>query len=551
MDRPMDYAKLSKADLIRRLQALEPAVPMDTQRLLHDLQVHQAELEAQNEELRQAQQALEESHNRYAELYDFAPIGYLSMDDAGTVVQINLTGAAMLGAERARIQGTPFRSYLAGRHVLAFREYLDSVFSNTARVRHTTTITRRDGSLVDVRMESVLAYYDGQVYCLSALIDISEQLQLEARLREQTRQLLEADRRKDDFLSTLAHELRNPLAPIHNAVQIMRARSDAKTAGWGLDLIARQLEHLKRLVDDLLDVERLVHGKVRFEKKPLDLVALVSQTIANSGAAHTLRQRLSALLPGEPVMVYADAVRLTQVIENLLTNAAYSTARHGAVTVSVTRERGEALLKVSDTGMGIQPDKLPHIFEPFVQGDPEHGGLGLGLTLVQQLVQEHGGTVSVESAGQDMGCTFSVRLPLFGRGKRDAEERPVSPTPTTDIQRRVLIVEDNRDIADSLTLLLSSMGHTVKTVYDGETALISAPEFDPEIVFVDLALPGIDGFEVATRLRAADGERHRTLVAFTGFGGEDVDRRVRAAGFDVHLMKPGNSRTLATILARG
>ena len=546
----MDYVRLTKAELIRRLQALEPAASMDAQRLLHDLQVHQAELEAQNEELRQAQQALEESRNRYAELYDFAPIGYLAFDDDGTIVQVNLTGAAMLGAERARIQGTTFRSYLAGRHVPAFREYLDNVFSNTGRARHTTIITRRDGSIVDVRMESVLAYYDGRVYCLSALIDISEQLQLEARLREQTRQLLELDRRKDDFLSTLAHELRNPLAPIHNAVQIMRARSDAETTEWGLDLITRQLEHLKRLVDDLLDVERLVHGKIRFEKKPLDLVALVSQTIANSGAANTLRQRLSALLPGEPVMVYADAVRLTQVIENLLSNAAYSTARRGTVTISVTRDRGEALLKVSDTGMGIHSDMLPHIFEPFVQGDPDHGGLGLGLALVQRLVQEHGGTISAESAGQDMGCTFSVRLPLFGRGKRDSEERPVLPTPIVDVQRRVLVVEDNRDIADSLTLLLQNMGHTVKTVYDGETALLSAPDFDPEIVFVDLALPGIDGFEVASRLRAADGERRRTLVAFTGFGGEDVDRRVRAAGFDVHVMKPGNSRTLEKILAR-
>ena len=546
----MDYAKLSKAELIRRLQTLDPAALMDAQRLLHDLQVHQAELEAQNEELRQAQQALEESRNRYAELYDFAPIGYLAMDDQGAIVQINLTGAAMLGAERARIEGTTFRSYLAGRHVPAFREYLDNVFANTGRMRHTTIITRRDGSIVDVRMESVLAYYDGRVYCLSALIDISEQLQLEARLREQTRQLLDLDRRKDDFLSTLAHELRNPLAPIHNAVQIMRVRSDAETAEWGLDLITRQLEHLKRLIDDLLDVERLVHGKIRFEKKPLDLVALVGQTIENSGAAHTLQQRLSALLPGDPVLVYADTVRLTQVIENLLTNAAYSTARHGTVTISVTRERGEAVLKVSDTGMGIHSDMLPHIFEPFVQGDPAHGGLGLGLALVQQLVQEHGGTVSAESAGRDMGCTLSVRLPLFGRGQHDTDVRAEKPSPANGAHRRVLVVEDNRDIADSLTLLLSNMGHTVKTVYDGETALISVPEFDPEIVFVDLALPGIDGFEVASRLRAGERERRRTLVAFTGFGGEDVDRRVRAVGFDVHLMKPGNPEALADILGR-
>lgn len=546
----MDYAKLKKAELIRRLKAMEPAAQIDAQRLLHDLQVHQAELEAQNDELRKAQQALEESRNRYAELYDFAPIGYLAMDDRGTIAQINLTGAAMLGAERAKIQGKSFRSYLAGGYVRVFTEYLDNVFANAGRVRHTTIITRQDGSIVDVRMESVLAYYDGQVFCLSALIDISEQLQLEARLREQAQTLVELDRRKDDFLATLAHELRNPLAPIHNAVQLMRARPDPKTAEWGIDLITRQLEHLTRLIDDLLDVERLVHGKIHFEKKPLDLVALVSQTIENSGAAQTLQQRLRALLPEEPVMVHGDAIRLTQVIENLLSNAAYSTARHGTVTVSVTRERGEVLLKISDTGVGIQSDMLPHIFEPFVQDDPGHGGLGLGLALVQQLVQEHDGTVFAESAGRDMGCTFSVRLPLFGDTGLDANARATPPALTGNSRRRVLVVEDNRDIADSLTVVLSDMGHAVRTAYDGESAVAIAPEFEPDIAFVDLSLPGIDGFEVATRLRTTFNGRPLILVAFTGFGGDEVGKRVRDSGFDAHLLKPGSAEALAGLLAR-
>lgn len=546
----MEYDKLSKAELIRRLQELEQAAPGDAQRLLHDLQVHQIELEAQNVELREAQQQLEESRERYVELYDFAPVGYVTLDDGGVILQINLTGAAMLGMERGKLQGSPFRSHLAARQAPVFREYLDRVFGEgTERHRHTACLTRRDGAIVNVRIESVLAYYDSKVCCLSALIDISEQLQLEARLRDHTQQLLEADKRKDHFLAMLAHELRNPLAPIQNAVQVMRLRAakDPATVDWALDLISRQLNHLTRLVDDLLDVERLVHGKIRFEKKAVDLVALVNQTIENNTSAQTLHRRLSVLLPAESVTVNADATRLTQVIENLLVNAAHGTAGSGGVTVSVVREGGEAKLKIADTGIGIDPGILPHIFEPFVQGDPARGGLGLGLALVQQLVREHGGSVSAESAGHGRGSTFTVRLPIFGESPQTLAG--ASARVGKDGQRRVLVVEDNRDIAESLTALLNGMGHAVETVYDGESALVAAPNFDPDIVFVDLALPGIDGFEVARRLRAAPTGRPMTLVAFTGFGGDDVNQRVRAAGFDAHLLKPGTIQALAGVLA--
>lgn len=547
----MDYDKLTKAELIRRLKASQRSASTDTQQLLHDLQVHQVELEAQNEELRGAQAKLEESRDRYAELYDFAPVGYVTLDEHGTIVQINLTGAAMLGVERGRVQGTLFRSYLAGRQVPAFGDYLDRVFSSTDRQRHTACLTRRDGGIVDVRIESVLAYHDGKIYCQSALIDISEQLQLEARLREQAHQLLELDRRKDDFLAMLGHELRNPLVPIQNAVQILRVRgvTDPATVAWALDLIGRQLAHLRRLVDDLLDVERLVHGKIRFEKKPLDLVALVRQSIETSDP-HAAHQRLSAMLPSEPVTVYGDATRLTQVIDNLLTNAKLSTADGGAISVRVLREDGEAVLQVTDTGSGIEAEMLPHIFEPFVQGDPGRGGLGLGLTLAQQLVHEHGGTVTADSAGPGQGSTFTVCLPMFGETAPQTLPLAAARTRHDHDGRRVLIVEDNRDVAASLTALLDSMGHAVKTTYDGESAVAMAPEFDPEVAFVDLALPGIDGFEVASRLRASRAGRSLILVAFTGFGGDDVGKRVRDAGFDAYLLKPGSPEALAGIFAR-
>ena len=547
----MDYDKLTKAELIRRLKVSNQAASTEAQQLLLDLQTHQVELEAQNEELRAAQAKLEESRDRYAELYDFAPVGYVTLDDQGVIVQINLTGAAMLGVERARLQGNPFRSYLAGRQGPAVREYLDRVFSSTERQRHTACITRRDGSIVDVRIESVLAYYDGKVYCQSALIDISEQLQLEARLREQAHQLVELDRRKDDFLAMLAHELRNPLAPVRNAVQILRVRGvdDAATVTWALDLMDRQIAHLARLVDDLLDVERLVHGKIRFDKKPLDLVALVNQSI-ETRKHDAVPARVSAMLPAEPVMVYGDATRLTQVVDNLLANATFSTGQSGAVRVHVRREDGEAVVQVADTGSGIDPDKLPHIFEPFVQGDPAHGGLGLGLTLVQQLVNEHDGTVTAESAGPGRGSAFTVRLPTFGESSAPALAVTAARTRRDNDGRRVLVVEDNRDVAASLTALLDGMGHAVKTAYDGETALVIAPEFEPDIAFVDLSLPGIDGFEVATRLRASCNGRPLMLVAFTGFGGDEVGKRVRDTGFDAHLLKPGSAEALAGILAR-
>jgi len=546
----MDYDKLSKAELIKRLATFEKVAPStEARRLLHELQVHQAELEAQNVELRETQQRLEESRDLYAELYDFAPVGYVTFNDRGHIGQINLTGAAMLGAERKHLADNPFTVYLVREHIQSFSRYLRQVFDSGERLSHVTKIRRRDGTVLDVRLESVIAGEPS--VCRSIMIDITQQNRLEGRLREQSEQLVQADRRKDEFLAMLAHELRNPLAPIHNAVEVVRRQTvpDPQLLDWALRLISRQLGHITRLVDDLLDVERLTHGKIKFDKKPVELGQIVNQGIESlAPAVYAARPRLTLTPSNKPLWVRGDPTRLVQVVENLLMNAAHCTDDGGNISVSITRDDADAVIRVADTGMGITPEKLLRIFDPFFQDDPARGGLGLGLTVVKKLVVEHDGTVHAESAGVGKGSSFIVRLPLIDDPADvvapavEKTSRPAGPP------RRILVVDDNHDVAESLSALLDGMGHKVQTVFDGETALAAVSGFHPDVIIVDLSLPGIDGYEVATRLRRDHPANDFTMVAFTGFGGTDVSRRVYAAGFDAHLLKPGTIEALEKIL---
>lgn len=546
----MDYEKLSKAELIRRLMTFEKLAPStEARRLLHELQVHQAELEAQNVELREAQQRLEESRDRYAELYDFAPVGYVTFNGRGHIGQINLTGAAMLDVERQHLANGPFTLYLVPAHIQPFLRYLREVFDSGERLSHVTQIERRDGAVLDLRLESVIAGEPS--VCRSIMIDITQQHRLEGRLREQSEQLVHADRRKDEFLAMLAHELRNPLAPIHNAVEVLRRQMvpDPKLVDWAVRVIARQLTHLTRLVDDLLDVERMTLGKIKFDRRTVELGQIVEQAIESTAPSiQTARQRVNLTPSDKPLWVYADPMRLIQVVENLLMNAAHCTEAGGNVSVRIGSSGNHAVICVADTGMGIAPEKLPHIFDAFFQGDPARGGLGLGLTVVKKLVGEHGGTVSAESGGIGKGSAFTVRLPLALEPAAVSAPQPQKKSQPAANPRRVLVVDDNRDVAESLSALLSGMGHQVHTTFDGESALDAVPGFHPEVIIVDLSLPGIDGYEVATRLRREHPRDGFTVIAFTGFGGADVGRRARAAGFDAHLLKPGSVEDLEHIL---
>ncbi len=363
-----------------------------------------------------------------------------------------------------------------------------------------------------------------------------------ARVEEQLR---EADRRKDDFLAMLAHELRNPLAPMLTAVQLMERK---QRAGVGTErereVVERQVHHMRRLVDDLLDVSRVTRGKIQLRKHPVDLVGSVGRAVeAARPFADSREHTLRVELPDGPVWTEADPVRLVQVLTNLLHNAAKYSESGGRITLTLACEAGEAVVRVADTGMGIPAEALPHLFEPFMQVartlDRAQGGLGLGLTLVKQLVELHGGRVEASSEGVGRGSVFTVRLPLL-----PAERVPVVPVEAPAGRqmpgegRRVLVVDDNVDAAELLGEVLEMDGHQVTVVHDGMAALAHMGAEDPEVIFLDIGLPGMDGYEVARRIRERSGGTGPRLVAVTGYGQASDRQRSREAGFDAHLVKP-------------
>jgi len=386
----------------------------------------------------------------------------------------------------------------------------------------------------------------GQLYVIR---NISDRVAAEQALQA-------ADRQKDEFLATLAHELRNPLAPIRNALEIMRRDPAGDAQGHARRIIERQLGHLVHLVDDLLDVSRISQGKVQLRVERADLNQAVHAALETTrpvvqSAGHTLDVRLP---PPATLMVDADVTRLSQVIANLLNNAAKYTPEGGRIVVSATREGDQAVLTVSDSGVGIPVDFIPRVFDLFAQVDSSmaraQGGLGIGLALVKRLVDLHGGTVQARSEGVNQGSEFTVRLPL-SRGtaepRRGAVEQPLPATPAADV--RVLIVDDNVDGAQTLAEVLMLEGHATQTAYDGAQALSAVQSFRPRVVILDIGLPDMSGHEVARRIRMQPGGDAVTLIALSGWG-QDEDRRKSAdAGFDLHLVKPVDFQALMAAVA--
>jgi signal transduction histidine kinase/DNA-binding response OmpR family regulator len=370
------------------------------------------------------------------------------------------------------------------------------------------------------------------------------------------RDVQEADRRKNEFLSMLAHELRNPLAPIRNATQILRLRlPDEPDLLAVRDIIDRQVEHLVRLVDDLLDISRITRGKIRLLLEPVDIASIVARALETSRPVIDERHHgLTVSLPQEPLRVHADLVRLAQVLSNLLNNAAKYTEDGGTITLTVREEDGEAVVRVRDTGMGIPAETLPHVFDLFVQAerslDRSQGGLGVGLTLVRGLVEMHGGRVEAASDGPGRGSEFTVRLPALDMARiARPSANGNSQFPVGGARRRVLLVDDNADGAESLAMLLRISGHEVHVSHDGPAALAVTESFRPDVVFLDIGLPGMDGYEVARRLRELPGINKLILVALTGYGREEDQRRAHEAGFDYHLVKPADPSALEALFA--
>ncbi len=380
-------------------------------------------------------------------------------------------------------------------------------------------------------------------------------LQKEVVERARAEQALqEAGRNKDEFLAMLAHELRNPLAPIHNALQLMRMQASGAQSQWAQDVIARQLAYLTRLVDDLLDVSRITRGKITLAREPLEIGTLIAR--ARETVEPLVQERGHTLIvqvPPEPLVVDGDPTRLTQALGNVLGNAAKYTDRGGRIELTCLRQGGEVEIRVRDNGIGIPAELLPRVFDLFTQldrrSDHSLSGLGIGLALVRRLVEMHGGTVSAESAGAGAGSEFRIRLPLLSEAARPAQPRELPSGDLPSVPRRILLADDNPDALESLAQVLRLRGHEVFSAPNGALALETAVRQMPDVALLDIGMPLLDGYEVARRIRAHDWGKSVMLVALTGWGQESDRRRSQEAGFDTHLVKPLDLDQLSALLA--
>ncbi len=419
---------------------------------------------------------------------------------------------------------------------------------------------RKDGSRFDASI-SIAAIRDEQHRIVGAVgiaRDVSDRKRLERELQSRLAELGEIDRRKDEFLAMLAHELRNPLAPLQSSLEILAMGvADSNMLKWAREVMERQVSHLVRLVDGLLDVSRMMQGRIELHKQPVELDGIVTRAVEMAQPLIDSRgHKLTVNVTPGAIWVEADSVRLVQVIANLLNNAAKYSLTPGPIWLTARREGTDAVVRVRDEGMGIPADMLSRIFELFVQSNRtmarSEGGLGIGLTLVRRIIELHGGTVRASSAGPGKGSEFEVRLPVIVRKETPKaatgpEEAPAVARPMD--RHRVLVVEDNVYAAKSFATLLRLDGHDVQIAHDGPMALQMAESFQPEVILLDIGLPGIDGYEVARRLRERDEFRATRIIAMTGYGQPEDRRRSKEAGIDDHLVKPVKIDVIRSLLA--
>ena len=482
--------------------------------------------------------------------------GVITTDTQARVTFINAVAESLTGWEQSDAAGKPLLDI--------FR-----IVNETTReaVANPVLLALSQGTIVGLANHTILIARDGAERPISdsAAPIKDEQGRVEGAVlvfrddsarRRMESILLDADRRKDEFLATLAHELRNPLAPLRFAADLLRrSGTDAAAVSRVTGMIDRQVVHMVHLIDDLLDVNRIAQGKIELRQARVDLASVVVPVIeANRPLLESAGIGLSVTLPPTPLHVNADATRVAQVIGNLLNNAGKFTPRGGDVWLTVERADGQAVVRVRDNGLGIAPADFSRVFEMFVQLDraldSTHGGLGLGLTLAKRFTELHGGTIDVHSPGAGQGTEFTVRLPiLIEPPLSEASSQPMAIGPAVTVRRRILVVDDNQDSAEMLTTLLTIQGHEVRMVHDGVAAVELAATFRPEMIVLDIGLPKLNGYEAAQQIRKLPfGEQFR-LVALTGWG-QDLDRRRSAeAGFDVHLVKPVDPEVLCTLIA--
>ncbi len=450
-----------------------------------------------------------------------------------------------------------------GRHIslvipperLAEENEIIATLKAGRRIEHLETErVRADGRRVQISLTvSPIKDDDGNVIGASKLVrDITRERQAEEDLRKLAAELSESDRRKNEFLATLAHELRGPLAPLGNVLEVWKRSTDDVQLQTARRTMERQLGQMVRLVDDLLDLNRITHNRLELRKSRLELATVVDHALETSRPLAAERaHELTVALPAEPVYVHGDAVRLAQVFSNLLSNSAKYTQRGGKISLTARREAGSVVISVKDNGVGIPPDRIHNVFDMFSQVDTAieqtHGGLGIGLTIVKQLVAMHGGTVTAKSAGVSQGSEFIVSLPV-DRGATEPATVPPAVEPNPVNGRRILVVDDNKDSALSLCMLLELEGHEAFAVHDGVDAIDAAERHRPDVVLLDIGLPRMSGHEVCRRLRESAWGKEMLLIALTGWGQSEDRRKSQDAGFDGHLVKPVRYETLAELL---
>jgi len=493
--------------------------------------------------------ALSESEGRLKALFSNAAVGMAEITGDGRFELVNDALCHIVGESRPRLLSRSLAEVAHGEERSELvAELLRLVRGEREALVRELRFVRRDGEAIWVKLAVALSRDRGNanVRGVAVIEDITERKHAEEDLRE-------ADRRKDEFLATLAHELRNPLAPIRNSLHIFRMRGiHDPTVERVTDMMERQVAHMVRMVDDLLEVSRVSRGKIELRRERVDLAGILRSAVDTSlPLIESGKHTLSVDIPEGPLMLDADPVRLSQVFANLLNNSAKYTPPGGEVGISVRVEDGHAVVCVRDNGEGIPPQMLGRVFNMFTQvntGARAQGGLGIGLTLARTLVHLHGGTIEAFSKGSNKGCEFVVRLPLSA-----TIEEAAQPSPSTSLapskMKRVLVVDDNQDAADSLGMLLNFLGAEVHVVHDGKSALESMKAFRPEVVLLDLGMPGMNGLEVARVMREDPELKGITLVALTGWGQREDRRRTHEAGFDYHLVKPADLSALQTILA--
>ena len=493
----------------------------------------------------------EEARGRLAAIVDSSDDAIVSKTLEGIITSWNRSAERLFGYPAAEAVGQSILLIVPADRHGEEDEVLRRIRAGRS-VDHFETVRRRkDGTLIDISL-TVSPVRDalGRIIGASKVArDITDQKRIQRELALRLQESQRVNRAKDEFLAMLGHELRNPLGAIGSAVRVLdHLKGEDDAVSRACDVIVRQSAHLGRLVDDLLDVGRVVTGKILLERAPVDLADIVRRTAGTfTAAGKTQQHRLSVAT--EPAWVHADAVRVEQIVTNLLGNALKYTPAGGAIVVTVRTDGPHAILGVEDTGMGIAADLLPHIFDLFIQGDRgldrAQGGLGIGLTLVQRLVSLHEGMIAATSAGPGRGSRFTVTLPAIPRPVRaPSAPRHAPPSPA----RRVLIIEDNDDSRDMLRQVLEHAGHEVHDAGDGLQGVDAALRLEPDFALIDVGLPELDGYEVAKRIRA-QARPDMVLVALTGYGLAEDRERAMAAGFDLHLVKPIDFDRLFDILA--